>query len=195
MRARALRIGPAKPGDPVLGLIVAPFGGLLLWLAVKATGLQHPDDRLWAPLLAAMGLAVLAGAAWLAVKGVSGRAALEIVAEGVTVERLRPARAEQRIDWRDLVALHHGALGDKHPLIRLEYRLPPAPDAPGHVEMPQRRATVTLPRHGFDVTDDAVLALLRQGAEAAGLVLQEKAGLPVFGRRSWVVRHSDETLT
>lgn len=192
---KTIRIGPARPGDPVLGLLVAPFGAGLLWLAFKAAGLRHPDDGLWAPLLAAAGLAVLAGAAWLARKGVTGRAALEIGPDGLTVQQLRPARAVRRIGWGELVALHHGGLGDKHPLIRLEYRLPPAPDAPGHVPMPRRTAMLALPRHGLEVADPALLALLRQGAEEAGLHLEEKAGIPVLGRVSWVVRHSDRTST
>lgn len=189
------RIGPAKPGDPVLGLLVAPFGVALLWLAVKATGLHHPDDGFWAPLLASAGVAVLAGALWLTVKGVTGRAVIEIGPDGVIVQRLRPARDVQRIGWQDLVALHHGALGDKHPVIRLEYSLPPGPDVPGHVQMPRRTGLLALPRHGFDLADEAVLALLRQGAEAAGLRLEEKAGVPVFGRRSWVVAYRDDTVT
>lgn len=195
MMASGIRIGPAKPGDPILALIVAPFGLAFCWFAIRAAAMPHPDDRAWAPWLAAVGVAILACALWLALKGVTARATLEIRPEGVVYRRLRPVSAELRLGWGDLVALHHGGLGDRHPMIRLEYWLPPAPVGPGLVEMPRRTAKVILPRHGFEMTDEAILALLRHAAEAAGVRLVTKSGVPVLGRSSWVVDHTCESVT
>lgn len=195
LRAGTTLIGPAPPGDPILGLLVAVLGAVFLFFALSIAAMSAAEGWVWALGPAAIGLALFAAAAWVAVKGITGRAALEIGPEGVAVHWLRPARGVQRMAFEDLVALHYGGLGDKHPVIRLEYHLPAVPDAPGHVPLPRGRARVALPRHGFEVSDLTLLTQVRQAAEAAGLRFVEKTGVPVFGRRSWVVDHRDDTVT
>lgn len=196
MRAETVRIGPAKPGDPVLGLLIAPFGMVLLWWAGKAASMDHPNDRAWAIWFAVAGIALIAGVLWLAARGVTGRQALRLEDGALVVERLRPRGAEIVVPWAQIVALHHGGLGDRHPLVRVEYSLHAPPVLPGHVATSRRQTRMlALPRHGFDMPDDAVLHTLRQRLEAGGASLRAVSGVPVFGRQSWIVDHSADSTT
>lgn len=179
-----VRIGPAKPGDPVLGLLMAPFGLLLIWWAGKAAVMPHPNDRAYAIWFAVAGVSLIALALWMAAKGVTGRMALRLEDSALVLERLRPVGAKVVIPRAQIVALHHGGLGDKHPVIRVEHALPNVLDQPGHMPRTKMQA---LPRHGFCQSDDAVLQALRRWLEAGGAPLEEQRGIPVFGRKSWVV--------
>ena len=183
-----VRIGPAKPGDPVLGLLIAPLGLLLIWLAGKAAVMAHPNDRAYAIWFAGAAVALIALALWLAVKGVTGRMALRLEAGGLVLERLRPIGAEVVIPRGQIVALHHGGLGDKHPLIRVEYAQAIVPDQPGHVPRAKAQTRMqALPRHGFCQSDEVVLQALRDWLEAGGARLQKRSGVPLLGRQSWFV--------
>lgn len=183
-----MRIGPAKPGDPVLGLLVAPLGLVLIWWAGKAAMMPHSDDRAFAIWFAVGGAVLIGLALRMAAKGVTGRTALRLEEDALVVERLRPIGAKVVIPRRQIVALHHGGLGDKHPVIRVEYALRKAPDLPGHVpdtKVPTKMQA--LPRHGFELPDEKVLQALRQWLEAGGARVEEKPGFPVLGRMSWIV--------
>ncbi len=188
MRHNVVRIGPAKAGDPLLGLLMAPFGLLLIWWAGKAAVMPYPNDRAYAIWFAVAGVALIALALWMAAKGVTGRVALRLEDGALVVERLRPVGADVVIPTGQIVALHHGGLGDKHPVIRVEYALPNVPGQSGHVKSTKVQTKIqALPRHGFCQSDEAVLQALCEWLEAGGARLEEKSGVPVFGRHSWVV--------
>lgn len=191
-----VRIGPAKPGDPVLGLLIAPFGLALLWIAARAAGMAHPDDRAWALWFALAGLALIGAALWLAARGVTARQALRLETDALVIERLRPVGDETRLARAQIVALHHGGLGDRHPVIRLEYTLDRPALPPGHVDTGRRQThMLALPRHGFELPDDAMLQTLRQWLQAGETGLRAASGVPVLGRQSWIVVHNADSLT
>lgn len=156
--------------------------------------MPHPDDRAFALWFGLGGLAILAGALWLALRGATRRQALRLEERALVVEHLRPKRPELTIDKSRIVALHHGGLGDRHPVIRVEHALDWRQPAPGHVDQTREKTRmVALPRGGFEMHDPAILATLRQWLEADGAALTEVSGVPVFGRHTWRVDHSAAT--